>query len=286
MTGHASCNLAVKLLIRPAAPGRAGVENSGRTGPPKGTQASQDSGHARRLTASPSRPLWTGPSSLTVQVSAVVDKALGARAAVTLTGVRLTGPTRRSGHPLHPGHSPWCFRAQTLRRWLELICDVRGTSRTTRRWVLDIAPHHERQLRCVVCQGPIPPGREQFAVLVDSSVIDSRDPDKDGRRLVIASAASTWPRHEQQRRSGAMNNCGRRLARAINGQRRTPTSLAALAHRAGPSEDEAQRALEDGGRATTPRVSPMPTPPRIPATGGRDDDAHPSRPFPAGAWEW
>ena len=111
--------------------------------------------------------------------------------------------------------------------------------------VLDVATHRERQLRCAVCQGPIPPGREQYAVLADSSVIDSRDPDKDGRRLVIACSGE----HLAAARAAAPQWCDEqlwagRLARANNGQRRTPMSLAALARRAGLSEDEAQRAQD------------------------------------------
>ena len=127
--------------------------------------------------------------------------------------------------------------------------------------VLDVAPHHERQLRCVVCQGPIPPGREQFAVLVDSSVIDSRDPDKDGRRLVIAcSGEHLAAGHEQQRRSGAMNNCGR--AAGPGRQRTAPGTPMSLAAPRPPRRAQRRRSParpRTGGRATTPRVSPMPT---------------------------
>jgi hypothetical protein len=70
--------LAVKLRVKPAAPGRAGVEDSRRTSPHGRHQASQNSRHARRLAASPSRPLWTGSSSLTVRIqpsSAVVCRS-------------------------------------------------------------------------------------------------------------------------------------------------------------------------------------------------------------------
>jgi hypothetical protein len=58
-----------KLLIKPAAPGRAGSEHDEWTSPHESISARQISGGTRRLTASPSRPLRTGPSSLTVSFS-------------------------------------------------------------------------------------------------------------------------------------------------------------------------------------------------------------------------
>jgi hypothetical protein len=49
---HANERSAVKSPIKPAAPGRAGVEGSGPTSPNQRHQASQYSGHVRRLAAS------------------------------------------------------------------------------------------------------------------------------------------------------------------------------------------------------------------------------------------
>lgn len=103
----------------------------------------------------------------------------------------------------------------------------------------------EQAFSCELCQAPVPRGREQYAVLADSSVIDPRDPNMDGRRVVLAccgehlaalrAAAPPWC--DEQQWAG-------RLARANEGQHRAPLPLVVLARRAGLSLDQAQRAAD------------------------------------------
>lgn len=99
--------------------------------------------------------------------------------------------------------------------------------------------------RCGLCQVPVPPGREQYAVLADSSVIDPRDPNMDGRRVVLACSDE----HLAAIRAAAPQWCDEqlwagRLARANEGRHRAPLPLAVLARRAGLRPDQAQRAVD------------------------------------------
>src|SRR3954464_14983157 len=81
--------------------------------------------------------------------------------------------------------------------------------------------HREQAFRCELCQAPVPRGREQYAVLADSSVIDPRDPNMDGRRVVLACCGE----HLATLRAAAPRWCDEqqwagRLARANEGQHR------------------------------------------------------------------
>lgn len=108
----------------------------------------------------------------------------------------------------------------------------------------DGAAPHPRDLCCGLCQRPIVAGRAQYVVLRDSSVIDPDDPSMDGRRVFAACTSN----HVDALRAAAPAWCDEQLwsgqlARVQQTHRATPLPLSTLAHRAGLSLEQVQRAI-------------------------------------------
>jgi hypothetical protein len=100
------------------------------------------------------------------------------------------------------------------------------------------------RIACSWCGARITRHQEQYAVLWDSSAIHPTEAGMDGRRLLAACGsehvrllrASARPWVDEELWAG-------RLARAERGGHGRPTSTHALAHRAGISVEQMQRAL-------------------------------------------
>ena len=115
---------------------------------------------------------------------------------------------------------------------------------------------------CAVCRRRLVDGREQYAVLADSSFLHPHDPSMDGRRVLAVCGDA----HAASARAAARpfvdeELWSRQLDRAAQDHRR-PVSLAGLARRAGLSHEQAQRAVR--WRRDQPPTAPSTAPGRRP----------------------